>query len=187
MKIYHYTKGMKLKSIFADGFIATEQKRTTNLDTRFFTDLAWFTSKKTFPITALPYIPSIPSTNLSLQMRIKNMPTDFSAVASLVGGLWRFGFDSESFDFERWHWSNSRNKNPHKDLLGSLERVANKVGDDSRAFWISEVDVPLRNFTLECFCTKTGLWIAVDPESFRINNSIDGKGGYAIHVHPLAA
>lgn len=37
MKIYHYTKGLHLKSIFKDGFIATEQKRNLNTTAPFFT------------------------------------------------------------------------------------------------------------------------------------------------------
>ena len=51
MKIYHYTKGISMNSIFTDGFIATERKRGLS-QIHLLTDCVWLTEKTQFPKTA---------------------------------------------------------------------------------------------------------------------------------------
>lgn len=184
MKIYHYTKGLKLKSIFADGFIATEQKRNTNYQAPFFTDLVWLTEKTTVPVTALPFIPMIPSTNLTLRKQMRGIPTDYASISKFIGGFWRFGFDSNFHKCEKWFYSEAR-KNAHKiPGASNLDKLANKVGDDIRSFWISENDIPLENFTLEFLDTNKNEWIEYDPEAL-VFDDIPNTNSYAIHGSPL--
>jgi hypothetical protein len=176
MKIYHYTKGRHLKSIFKDGFIATEQKRNTNYFAPFCTDVVWLTESKSVPVTALPYIPSIPSTDLGIRKHFKNMRTDYASIEPVIGGFWRFGFDSRNHKFEKWIFSKARNEAKNRKLVESLDRIANKVGDNIRLFWVSEKDIPLENYTFEYFSIANNVWTRCDPHTlaFRENSSGDG-------------
>jgi hypothetical protein len=158
MKTYHYTKTVHLNSIFADGFIATEMQRTLSPNTPFVTDVAWFTEKKMIPITSLPRISSIPATSLDMQMRIKNLHTDFVEIGKYVGGFWRFGFDSEKANLKKWIYSKTRANLISLEHLQNIEKIANKVGDDVRTFWISDSEVPLENFSLEYLNPLTREW-----------------------------
>jgi hypothetical protein len=162
MKIYHYTKGIHLKSIFKDGFIATEQKRNLNTQDRFFTDLVWLTESKQVPNTVLPIIPGIPSTQTHILENIKNVKIDYVSIEPFFGGFYRFGFDSSDHNFEKWFFSNARKKVFEGSDGFRLEKIAKKIGDDIRLFWISEQDIPLENFTLERFLTTDNKWIDVD-------------------------
>jgi hypothetical protein len=181
MKIYHYTKGLHLKSIFNDGFIATEQKRNLNPEIPFYTDLVWLTESSTVPVTALPFIPSIPSTNLELRGRIKNMATDYSAISKLIGGFWRFGFDSKHPKCEKWFFSKARNEAYKDPGMLHMDQIANRVGDNIRNFWVSEEDIPLDIFTLEILDTASNEWVHADPSSIRFVPTSD-REGYAIHA-----
>jgi hypothetical protein len=165
MKIYHYTKGIHLKSIYKDGFIATEQKRNANTQDRFFTDLVWLTESKKIPTTAIPEIPGIPSTHTNILEKIKNVKIDYVAIEPFFGGFYRFGFDSSDHNFKKWFFSNARKEVFQRSDSFSLERSAKKFGDDIRLFWISEQDIPLENFTLECFLTADNRWIDVELSS----------------------
>lgn len=185
MKIYHYTKGLHLKSIFIDGFIATEQKRNLNTDAPFFTDLVWLTESKTVPVTTLPFIPTIPSTNLEIRAKVKDMHTDYKSIAKPIGGFWRFGFESTSQKCEKWFFSNSRNEAYKHHGVLHTDQIANKVGDNIRDFWISTDDIPLENFTLEMLDLGRNEWVYVDPSTLRFINTEDGSG-YAICVAPYA-
>ncbi len=95
MKIYHYTKGLHLKSIFKDGFVATEQKRNLNTTAPFFTDVVWLTESQTVPVTALPFIPFIPSTDLSIRQKIKNVKLELPR----FNGQFCCSITTPSFDF----------------------------------------------------------------------------------------
>lgn len=181
MNIYHYTKGLHLKSIFKDGFIATEQKRNSNDEIPFFSDLVWLTESKTVPVTALPMIPSIPSTNLKLRERIKNMATDYEAISREIGGFWRFGFSSKHPSCEKWFFSKARNEAYKKPGMLHMDQIANGVGDNIRTFWISEKDIALDDFTLELFKPKTNEWVYIDPNSIKFVPFRDGSG-YAIQA-----
>jgi hypothetical protein len=165
MKIYHYTKGIHLKSIYKDGFIVTEQKRNLNTQDRFFTDLVWLTESKKIPTTAIPEILGIPSTHTHILEKIKNVKIDYVAIEPFFGGFYRFGFDSSDHNFEKWFFSNARKEVFQRSDGFSLERSAKKVGDDIRLFWISEQDIPLENFTLERFLTADNRWIDVELSS----------------------
>ena len=173
MKIYHYTKGIHLNSIFTDGFIATEQTRNLNYSKQapFVTDLAWFTEKTSCPITALPYISSIHSTNLNIQQNVRNLHTDFVEIGKHIGYFWRFGFDSKNSIFEKWHSSSAR-ANALKSRLGrAIEKIASNVGDEPRKFWVSNRNVLLKNTTLEFLSPKSRSWeIAIDEFSINDKN-----------------
>ena len=146
--IYHYTKGYCLKSIFDDGFIATERKRGIN-KTPHLTDFVWLTTGVRFPKTALPLIPSIPSTSLSLHLFTKSLTMDYEAISQVCAGLYRFGFSENDPRFKRWFRSEERQSMLGNEKWESMERIANKVGDDVRSFWISLSDIPLTKYTLE--------------------------------------
>ena len=158
MKIYHYTKGIHLNSIFTDGFIATEQTRNLNYSAPFATDLAWFTEKTTCPITALPRITSIPATNLNLQASIRNLHTNSVEIGMYIGSFWRFGFDSENSIFEKWHFSNAKKECSNNPLAFLMEKIARDVGDEPRKFWVSSQNVRLLNTTLEYLSPISGEW-----------------------------
>ena len=183
MKIYHYTKGLHLKSIFKDGFIATEQKRNLNTTAPFFTDVVWLTESQTVPVTALPFIPFIPSTDLSTRQKIKNVNTDYASIAPLIGGFWRFGFDSNDHGLEKWFFSKARSEAYKRPEVDGLDRIANRVGDNIRSFWISERDIPLKNFTVEYLLTDTNEWVECEPSSIVFRDIPNGRG-YAICISP---
>lgn len=183
MKIYHYTKGIHLNSIFTDGFIATEQTRNLNYSKQatFATDLAWFTEKNNYPITALPFISTIPSTNLTLQKTIKNLHTDYVEISAYVGLFWRFSFDSKNQVFEKWHFSQARQKALNNPLGRNLEKIANDVGDEPRRFWISNCNVPLENATLEALSPTSGQWESI-IEEFSISDTNPNTQGLILDL-----
>jgi hypothetical protein len=185
MKIYHYTKGRHLKSIFKDGFIATEQKRNMNTLAPFCTDVVWLTESKTVPVTALPYIPSIPSTELGIRKHFKNVSTDYASIEPFIGGFWRFGFDSTDHKFEKWFFSKARSESTKPELVEIMDHTADKVGDNIRSFWISEKDIPLENFTFEYFSTANNEWFKCDPLTLTFKENSSGDS-YAIIVCPYA-
>jgi hypothetical protein len=148
MKIYHYTKCNRLDSIFNDGFIATEMKRTLNTAPKH-TDNVWLTEKLHYPKTALPIFSIFPETSLVLHTMHKNVHVDLDKIGAVVGGFYRFGFDSTDTRFKKWWYSDERVVMREKADWIRMESVANKVGDDVRAFWIAEKDVALENFSLE--------------------------------------
>lgn len=155
MKIYHYTKGYCLNSIFTDGFIATETKRSISCGHRE-TDYVWFTEKTNYPKTALPGISGVPESNLGVHLSQKSVHVDLDKVGNHVGSFFRFGFESTDSRFKKWWYSDERAAKKSSQFWLKMESVANKVGDDVRSFWISPNDVALENFSLEIFA---GGWI----------------------------
>lgn len=157
MKIYHYTKGYCLNSIFTDGFIATETKRSISGGQKE-TDYVWFTEKTNYPKTALPSISGVPESNLGVHLSQKSVHVDLDKVGNHVGSFFRFGFEPTDSRFKKWWYSNERASMKSNQLWSRMESVANKVGDDVRSFWISPNDVALENFSLEIFA---GGWITL--------------------------
>ncbi len=155
MKIYHYTKGYCLNSIFTDGFIATETKRSISGGKRE-TDYVWLTEKTNYPKTALPCISCVPETNLDLHLQQKSVNVNLDKVGNYVGSFFRFGFESTDTRFKKWWHSSERAAIKPSQLWSKMESVANKVGDDVRSFWISPHDLALENFSLEIYA---GGWI----------------------------
>lgn len=149
MKIYHYTKGISINGIFTDGFIATESKRGLNkLPT--LTDCVWLTVKNQFPKTALPLINDMPETNLMCHIN-KSVYVDLNKVSLVVGGLYRFSFDSSDNRFKFWWLSSERKAIKNNVMWKMMESIANKVKDEVSSFWISSADVKLESFTLEIY------------------------------------
>lgn len=157
MKIYHYTKGISMNSIFTDGFIATERKRGLNQINKL-TDCAWLTEKTQFPKTALPFISHMPETNINIHIN-NAVYVDLNKLSEFTKGIYRFVFESDEDRFEKWRFSNSRNKVESNINWRQMESIANKVGDDHRSFWISDNDIALSNFSLEEF--KNNNWNSV--------------------------
>ncbi len=154
MKIYHYTKGISMNSIFTDGFIATERKRGLS-QIHKLTDCVWLTEKTQFPKTALPCLSNMPETNLSLHVN-KTVYVDLDKLSSFTGGIYRFSFNSDDERFVKWRFSDSRKVVENNIEWRHMESIANKVSDDHRSFWISDNDVDLINFSLEEF--SNGGW-----------------------------
>ena len=172
MKIYHYTKGTSINSIFTDGFIATESKRGIS-NTPRTTDCVWLTEKKQFPKTALPFINFMPETNLMAHIGKKAVFVDLDKVSSFVGGIYRFSFDSTEQQFKRWKFCDERKALMNDMFWRSMEQLANKVGDEVQAFWISTTDLKLENFSLERF--ENGYWNAVLKDVSLSNLSADDR------------
>ena len=149
MKIYHYTKGISMNSIFTDAFIATEHKRGLS-QIHQLTDCVWLTEKTQFPKTALPYLSNMPETNLSLHIN-KTIYVDLDKLARYTGGIYRFSFNSDEGRFVKWRFSEARKEVENNIQWRRMESIANKVSDDHRSFWISNNDVDLINFSLEEF------------------------------------
>ncbi len=154
MKIYHYTKGISMNSIFTDGYIATERKRGLS-QIHKLTDCVWLTEKTQFPKTALPRLSNMPETNLALHIN-KTVYVDLDKLSRLTGGIYRFSFNSDDKRFIKWRFSESRKLVENNIEWRHMESIANKVSDDHRSFWISENDVDLVNFSLEEF--SNGGW-----------------------------
>ena len=157
MKIFHYTKGYCLNSIFTDGFIATETKRSITGGKKE-TDYVWLTEKNIYPKTALPHIGGLPETNLMSHIYHKGVNVDLDKVGQYTGNFYRFGFESIDTRFKKWWHSYERAQMKSNKLWTTMESVANKVGDDVRSFWISPHDVTLENFSLEVYA---GGWITL--------------------------
>ena len=149
MKIYHYTKGISMNSIFTDAFIATEHKRGLS-QIHQLTDCVWLTEKTQFPKTARPYLSNMPETNLSLHIN-KTIYVDLDKLARYTGGIYRFSFNSDEGRFVKWRFSEARKEVENNIQWRRMESIANKVSDDHRSFWISNNDVDLINFSLEEF------------------------------------
>ena len=79
MKIYHYTKCNRLNSIFEDGFIATEKKRTISYVEKI-TDYVWLTEKQNYPKTALPMLSSLPETSLLIHLKHQGIHVDLDKI-----------------------------------------------------------------------------------------------------------
>jgi len=157
MKIYHYTKGFALNSIFEDGFIATESKRGLNNAVRNVTDNVWLTEKTSYPKTALPYIRGLEETNLRMHLSMANVHVDLNKIGEYMGGAYRFVFITEDTRFKKWFFCEERKKMIKNTHWAFMENVANRVGDEARKFWISDKDVMLENFTLQVF--DNGIWV----------------------------
>ena len=150
MKIYHYTKCSKLNSIFLDGFIATELKRTTG-DGYSATDYVWLTEKNTYPKTALPFIYGFPETSILTHVQHKGVYVNLDKLGALVGSFYRFSFESTDTRIKKWFFSEERKNLKDDEFWRRMESLANKAGDDVRSFWISHNDIALENFSLEVF------------------------------------
>jgi len=150
MKLYHYTKANRLHSIFTDGFIATEMKRTLNPAPKV-TDYVWFTEKLQYPKTALPALSVFPETLLTVHLQTKNIHVDLGKIGAIFGNFYRFSFDSADARFKKWWHSEERKEAVLSDDWRRMESVANKVNDDVRTFWVATKDVQLTNFSLEVF------------------------------------
>lgn len=158
MKVFHYTKCNRLYSIFEDGFIATEMKRTLNPVGKN-TDYVWLTEKQTYPKTALPLLSNFPETSLAMHQRHKGIVVDLGKIGLMFGNFYRFGFDSDKANIKKWFFSEQREIARQNTQWAQMESVANKVGDDVRSFWFAEADIPLENFSLEYF--EDGQWKCV--------------------------
>ena len=150
MKLYHYTKANRLHSIFTDGFIATEMKRSVNTMQKE-TDYVWFTEKLQYPKTALPAFSLFPETSLSTHLLNKNVHVDLGKIGAVIGNFYRFSFNSEDTRFKKWWHCDERKEALLSDNWRRMESVANKVNDEVRTFWIATKDVQLINFSLEVF------------------------------------
>jgi hypothetical protein len=146
--VYHYCKGVSLYSIFTDKFIATEQKRCINKAVKKNTNCTWFTSKETFPKTALPSIPGI---------------TSIGDIAKFTGGLFRFAVKLEEHnDVMRSKDSEERKVALRNFAWQAMETYANKVGDNVNCYFYSSNDVALENVTLQQY--NQGNWVDVLPK-----------------------
>ena len=150
MKIYHYTKCNRLNSIFEDGFIATELKRTLGSGASL-TDYVWLTEKLSYPKTALPLLSNHLETSLAVHLQNKGIHVDLDKLGAEFGRFYRFSFDSTDTRIKKWFFSEERNPLKTNTAWMRMESVANKVGDDVRSFWISTQDLALEGFTLEVF------------------------------------
>lgn len=155
MRIYHYTKSNRLNSIFEDGFIATEKKRSLN-PVHKNTDYVWLTEKPIYPKTALPMLSMFAETLLTTHLRNKGVVVDLGKIGKVFGNFYRFSFDSSDERLQKWFYSEERKIARNSNEWVNMESVANKVGDDIRSFWFSTNDLMLENFSLEVF--ENGQW-----------------------------
>ena len=195
MKIYHYTKGISMNSIFTDGFIATERKRGLS-QIHKLTDCVWLTEKTQFPKTAFPCLSNMPETNLSLHVN-KTVYVDLDKLSSFTGVIYLFSFNSDDKRFVKWRFSNSRKVVENNIEWRRMESIANKVSDDHRSFWISDNDVDLINFSLEEFSnggwnqilTNCSLLNLTNDEASIVKNvknkSISTCESYGLPVHQI--
>ena len=165
MKIYHYTKCNRLNSIFEDGFIATEKKRTISYVEKI-TDYVWLTEKQNYPKTALPMLSSLPETSLLIHLKHQGIHVDLDKIGAILGKFYRFSFDTSDEQFIKWFHSKERTVARCNNEWIGMESMANKVGDDIRSFWITTENLSLNNFSLEVFDSGWKLLL----ENVDINN-----------------
>ena len=157
--VYHYTKGIHISKILECGYIALENSIANIKDEKLASlmkrrNFVWFTESEVYPKTAMPFIPSVPSSCLMSHFDAVKPKVDFENLAKAVGGLFRFKFVASD---ER------------------LEESANLVGDGVNNFWISENKVKLINCDLEILIY--GKWSSVC--FFDSNGQIHQKCGYS--------
>ena len=150
MKIYHYTKCNRLNSIFVDGFIATELKRTLGSKDNV-TDFVWLTEKLSYPKTALPLLSNHLETSLAIHLQHNGVHVDLDKIGADFGKFYRFSFDSTDARIKKWFFTEERKLLKNNAFWMRMESVANKVGDDTRSFWIATQDLALEKFGLEVF------------------------------------
>ena len=165
MKIYHYTKCNRLNSIFEDGFIATEKKRTISYVEKI-TDYVWLTEKQNYPKTELPMLSSLPETSLLIHLKHQGIHVDLDKIGAILGKFYRFSFDTSDEQFIKWFHSKERTVARCNNEWIGMESMANKVGDDIRSFWITTENLSLNNFSLEVFDSGWKLLL----ENVDINN-----------------
>ena len=165
MKIYHYTKCNRLNSIFEDGFIANEKKRTISYVEKI-TDYVWLTEKQNYPKTALPMLSSLPETSLLIHLKHQGIHVDLDKIGAILGKFYRFSFDTSDEQFIKWFHSKERTVARCNNEWIGMESMANKVGDDIRSFWITTENLSLNNFSLEVFDSGWKLLL----ENVDINN-----------------
>ena len=178
MKIYHYTKSINVHGIFSDGCIATERKCSLT-GFQSVTDFVWLTEKRAYPKTALPLLSRFPETSLLVHLQRKNVFVDLQKIGSFYGNFYRFSFDSGDARFKKWHFSQERKSLQSNQQVVVLDRVANKVGDDARGFWIATSDVALENFSLEVH--EGGHWISLISDASITNLTAEQKSIVATH------
>lgn len=178
MQIYHYTKAIKIHSIFSDGYIATERKRSLSAS-QSVTDFVWLTEKRIYPKTALPLIPLFPETSLQVHLQRKDVFVDLEKIGSVYGNFYRFGFDSSDSRLKNWHFSQERRSLQSSPFISMSEKIANKVGDDARSFWIAVNDLALEKFTLEVH--EGGQWTMLLSNASISNLSVEQKSIVAAH------
>lgn len=147
-----------MNSIFEDGFIATEMKRTTTPIKRN-TNYVWLTEQKTYPKTALPMLSVFPETMLETHMRHKGIVVDLEKIGQFFGNFYRFSFESTDSRLSKWYPSEERILARNNLEWVRMESIANKVGDNIRDFWFSRNDLYLVNFSLEIF--QDGSWVSL--------------------------
>jgi hypothetical protein len=179
MQIYHYTKAIKVHSIFSDGCIATERKRSLSAS-QSFTDFVWLTEKRTYPKTALPLISLFPETALQVHLQRKNVFVDLEKIGSYCGNFYRFGFNSSDSRLKKWHFSQERKSLQSSPFISVSEKIANKVGDDARSFWIATSDLALENFSLEVH--EGGHWTSLMTNASMSNLSVEQRSIVATHA-----
>lgn len=178
--VYHYTKGIHISKILECGYIALENSTANIKDLKVARmmsrrNFVWFTESEVYPKTAMPYIPSVPSSYLMSHFDTVKPKVDFENLAKAVGGLFRFKFNASDERIIKWLNSNYRRNNINNFIIKYLEESANLVGDGVNNFWISENKVKLINCDLEILIN--GKWSSVF--FFDINGQIHQKCGYS--------
>lgn len=174
-KIYHYTKGYAVESILQEGFIALEGTRG-NIMMKPATSFVWFTSKRTYPLTALPYVPMLPYTNLSNHLADPKPKINWDELSRVAGGLFRFEFSASDERVQQWKFSKFRTNNICNSKIKMLELIANKCGDDASSFFISANAMLLQNCKLQMLFS--GGW--VDLLNFSSDGTIEQLSSYTL-------
>lgn len=178
--VYHYTKGIHISKILDCGYIALENSIANIKDEKLASlmkrrNFVWFTESEVYPKTAMPFIPSVPSSYLMSHFDAVKPKVDFENLAKAVGGLFRFKFVASDERIIKWLNSNYRKINHNNYIIKALEESANLVGDGVNNFWISENKVKLINCDLEILID--GKWSSVC--FFDSNGQIHQKCGYS--------
>lgn len=179
--VYHYTKGIHISNILKCKYIALENSTANITDEKLAKlmkrrNFVWFTESEVYPKTAMPFIPSVPSSYLMSHFDEVKPNVDFENIAKAVGGLFRFKFTASDKRIVKWVKSNYRKLNQNNFIIQALEESANLVGDGVNNFWISENKVKLINCDLEMLIN--GKWVSIC--FFDINGQIHQKCGYDI-------
>lgn len=179
--IYHYTKGIHICKIIASGKIILENPTALISDERLLKlmkrkNFVWFTESNSYPKTAMPFLSSMPETNMHNHFGAIKPSVDWGKIAQVLGGLYRFRFNESDQRFQKWATCECRKNNSKKPIISALEESANLVGDNIHKFWVSNNHVQLRNCDLEILVD--GSWSSLFY--FDADAKIHQKCGYGI-------
>jgi len=147
--IYHYTKGYNYSNIVLSGILKREGEagRYANSTLAFFRKSkverqVWFTTESEMPFTSMPGIGKTLGVNEFASYQAQR-DRGYAAWQHLVGGVFRFVFDSDAIRAVRYFDGVVRSKLKKRGMLKSFEGFALSGNDDLSQWYHVNHDVSI--------------------------------------------